>query len=61
MYHPTAMLTIAHHREAELIREADAYRLPRTSRTSGARLARRVIALAFAAVVLVPAITWLLR
>ena len=56
MYHPDAFLTIAHTREAELVREAQACGLPKKVEakveTATAWLPRHALAVALALVVL---------
>ena len=54
MYHPDAFLTIAHTREAELVREAQACGLPQRveAKAESAWLPRQTLAVALALVVL---------
>ena len=54
MYHPDAFLTIAHTREAELVREAQACGLPKKDEmeNKAAWLPRQALAVALALVVL---------
>jgi len=44
MYHPTAMMTVAHTREAELLKEAQGCGLPQDGDMPRARLSRRMLA-----------------
>jgi hypothetical protein len=64
MYHPNALLTVAHTREADLVREARSSGLGRAAESGQAParpLARRLFALAPAAAVVVAALAWLIR
>ena len=52
MYHPNAMLKIAHDREAELVREAEACGIPKKTDGNKPWLSRRMLVMVFFATML---------
>ena len=52
MYHPDAMLKIAHDREAELVREAEICGIPKKAEAGNPRMLKRVLVIAVALVTL---------
>jgi hypothetical protein len=60
MYHPDTMLYIAHRREAELIREAEACGIPRRAEGDRRTLSKRVLSTAIAFVTFIVALSQLI-
>ena len=60
MYHPDTMLYIAHRREAELIREAEACGIPRRAEAGRRTQSKRVLSIAITLVTLIVALSQLI-